>query len=481
MNENPISKIDELIEGARDAVIRSTKRLVNIKSVEDAPLPGAPFGEGARAVLDELIFMANEDGFYTKDYGVGVISIGMNGEDADLGIWTHADVVPEGEGWSFPPYSATEYKGCIIGRGATDNKGQIAAIYELFKIFKENGISLSYNPAIYVGSCEETGMKDMFGVEGNPDALGFLNVCKQPTLSLIPDADFPVGYAGKGALNVKLKSKNPLNGFEIVSGTKEAPFRATAVFHTAHLGSDFAWAECVRLEDGRYSVSATSSPRHGAHPDPSGNMITRLSDALLSGAPLDFIDRKILEFFKLLSLDVHGSVFGLDMGDGRLSATTVFFQKITTEDGVPELMLNIRYPSVFSFEQIIERVGAVAEEHGFFVSEAQNKYPPYLYDPECEIISLLHTAASSVTGSDKAPYTMGGGTYANCLKNAIPFGMSGNLPPDDFENGRGGAHGVDEAVSVDRLIIAMKIYARALLMLNGRDISSLAPRQLKNV
>ena len=40
------------------------------------------------------------------------------------------------------------------------------------------------------------------------------------------------------------------------------------------------------------------------------------------------------------------------------------------------------------------------------------------------------------------------------------------LPPADFPKGRGGAHGVDESVSLDRLQRFMRIYARALLQLN---------------
>ena len=61
---------------------------------------------------------------------------------------------------------------------------------------------------------------------------------------------------------------------------------------------------------------------------------------------------------------------------------------------------------------------------------------------------------------------MSGGPYAHRLPNAFVFGMSGNLTPEDFPQGRGGAHGVDEAVSLDRLQRAMRIYARALLALN---------------
>ena len=86
--------------------------------------------------------------------------------------------------------------------------------------------------------------------------------------------------------------------------------------------------------------------------------------------------------------------------------------------------------------------------------------------PENETAKMLCRIANEVTGDDKPMYIVKGGTYAHFLPNAYAFGMDGSLPPDDFPAGRGGAHGVDEAVSLDRLQRAMKIYARALLELN---------------
>ena len=66
-------------------------------------------------------------------------------------------------------------------------------------------------------------------------------------------------------------------------------------------------------------------------------------------------------------------------------------------------------------------------------------------------------------------YTLGGGTYAHKLPNALAFGMDGNKKPEDFPQGHGGAHGVDECVSLERLQRAMRIYARALLALNDME------------
>ena len=181
--------------------------LININSEQGVCEPGAPFGRGPKKVLDTVLQWGKEYGFYTKDYGVGVVSVGIKDSEPDLGIWAHGDVVPAGDGWNFPAYNATLYKNCIIGRGATDNKGQLAAIFNLFKIFKELGVELKYNPALYVGSNEENGMKDMVGIPGNSDAKGFVNVCIPPRLSLVPDSGFPVAYGARGLTTVKFKSK----------------------------------------------------------------------------------------------------------------------------------------------------------------------------------------------------------------------------------------------------------------------------------
>ena len=94
---------------------------------------------------------------------------------------------------------------------------------------------------------------------------------------------------------------------------------------------------------------------------------------------------------------------------------------------------------------------------------------PYLLDKDWPVITRLNAIANEITGQDRAPYTLGGGTYAHRLPNALAFGMDGSLPPEDFPKGRGSAHGLDECVSLDRLQRAMKIYARTLLALNEME------------
>lgn len=464
MDKQLLAKIDAMIQDCTEELANLTIKLINIKSVKSTPAPGAPFGEGCKQVLDTVMELSKQEGFYCTDYKLGVISAALQDSQPDLGIWLHGDVVPEGDDWLYDPYNAVEHMGCIIGRGATDNKGQLAAMFLLLKIFKKLGVELRYNPAIYVGSNEEAGMTDLIGDPTIPEAKGFLNVCTPPKLSLVPDGGFPIGYGGKGSLNVTLKSKTPLHGFTLWAGREDSPGRATAIFDGTDLPDSLP--DCTVTKDTRTQIIAESPPRHAAHPDPEGNMITKLCGALLDAGLVAAEDRNILEFCKAVSLSIHGQIFGIHTASDEMGPLTVFSKEISLVDGCPALSLNIRYPIGITYEQILERIGQAAEKWGFVISKSVRGTTPYLLDPNTDIVQTLCRIANEETGKEDAPYTLSGGTYAHRLPNAYPYGASGNRKPEDFPAGRGGAHGKDESVGLDRLQRAMRIYARALLALD---------------
>lgn len=441
MKKNLIVQIDQAIEKSMNDLKVDLIKLIAIKSVKSEPLPGAPFGAGPRAVLDAVLDMGKQQGFYPVEHTDGVVSLSLKEGQPDLGIWLHGDVVPEGTGWDYDPYQATEYKGCIIGRGATDNKGQLCAIFHLLKIFKELGVELDYNLALYVGSNEETGMKDI---------PPFLEKCTPPRLSLVPDASFPVGYGGKGGMSLTFRSKRPLHGIQIIAGQDEDPGKAVAKVYGK-------------------SIITHSPPRHSASPDPNGNMITRLMERLLEEKLADAQDRPVLEFFKMVSLDTHGEQLGIYAKPEEMSPLTVYAQKIDEVNGCPALTVNIRYPVGITYDEIVARAGAVAQTYGLEIYHSECRIEPYLLDKTWPVITRLAEIANEVTGEQKKIYTLGGGTYAHKLPNALAFGMDGNKKPEDFPQGHGNAHGIDEVVSLDRLERAMKIYARALLALNEMD------------
>ena len=468
MNMELLQKIDSCIEECRNEIAKTTIELVNIRSVQGAPLPGAPFGEGPRRMLDKALEMGREAGFYPVDYNVGVVSMALKDSKPDVGIWIHGDVVPEGIGWNFEPYNAVEYKGCIIGRGATDNKGQMAAIYHLLKIFKELNIELNYNPALYVGSNEETGMRDLNGLPGNEDARGFLNVCEAPKLSLVPDSSFPVGYGGKGSIKALIRTKTPLEGFVLTAGQDEAPARATAVFPPQeNFPQELSDAVITKDSEGNITVTMDTVQVHGNSSKSGGNAIVKMCEALKAVGTISANDLKILDAFRLIAEDTTGACLNVaGAEDSIMGPMSTLTKRIDWEDGYPVITTIVYYPIGVEYDGLVENMTAAAETLGLEVIDIPYSKKPYLLDTESETAKMLCRVANEVTGDDKPMYIVKGGTYAHFLPNAYAFGMDGSLPPDDFPAGRGGAHGVDEAVSLDRLQRAMKIYARALLALN---------------
>jgi len=438
MNEALLKQIDEKIEECRAQLAQDTIKLIAVRSVRGEPRPGAPFGEGPRAMLDAVVQMGEQEGFFPTRYTDSVISIAPQEGEPDLGIWLHGDVVHEGEGWNFAPYRAVEYKGCVVGRGATDNKGQLCAIFHLLKIFRDLKIPLRYKTALFVGSNEESGKHDI---------KDFKTKYRPPRLSLVPDSGFPVGYGGKGGLNLTFRVKRPLKGITITAGQDETPFKAVA-------------------ELAGRSIVTQSMPRHLSIPDSNGNMITHLAERLLEAPETAPEDRPVLEFFRRISMDVHGTTFGLDVPSETMTRLAAITRRIDMVDGCPQLFVSYRYPIELTEDQIIETMGTAAQEYGLELIDADSYMKPYLLDKNWPVIGRLAAIANEITGMDKQPYTVNGGTYAHELPNALVFGMNGCKPPEDFPKGHGEAHGVDEVVSLDRLQRAMRIYARAMLALD---------------
>ena len=457
-----IDLIDREIEAARASVSADTIKFINIDSTLGAAEAGAPFGRGVQNVLDTAIEMADKDGFFTKDYKVGVAHLALKDGQPDLGIWIHGDVVTVGDGWDFEPFNGVEFEGCVIGRGAGDNKGQLAAMYNLLKIFKKLGIELKYNPAIFIGSNEENGVRDILGDDSREGALGYINVATPPKLSLVPDCGFPVGYGGKGKSVFVLRSRNKFNTFKFSAGQKATPWKAFAEFD---VGTNLPETLPKCTVDGNI-VWTESQSRHGSNPDPEGNMITKLSSALLGAGLVPEENIDVMKAFRELTLDTEGEALGIKIPHPIMGTPRVFIARIDFNDGYPEIEISIRNPLSVKHDFMDKAIREYAEKNGFDVVKSEMCIEPYMNDPDSEIVRELCDISNKFIGSASAPYIVGGVTYAHTLPNAYPFGSSSNVAPKSFKPGRGAVHGIDESVSLDCLQRAMKIYARALLKLN---------------
>ena len=75
---------------------------------------------------------------------------------------------------------------------------------------------------------------------------------------------------------------------------------------------------------------------------------------------------------------------------------------------------------------------------------------------------MLLDTVHEFLGNEYEAYTMGGGTHARKFPNALPYGPAGIK----IDNPVGNAHGVDEAVSIESLVLCMGVYAVSLKRLD---------------
>ena len=150
-------EIKKSIADAFEEEISSLQGILRIKSVECLGENGTVFGQGVSDCLDYVLMLGERLGFTARnvDGYCGYLEYG-SGEEL-VTVLGHLDVVPEGTGWTYPPYSAEIHDGRIYARGAIDDKGPMMAALYALKAVKESGIQLKRRVRLLFGLNEETG------------------------------------------------------------------------------------------------------------------------------------------------------------------------------------------------------------------------------------------------------------------------------------------------------------------------------------
>jgi len=127
------------------------------------------------------------------------------GEAEDyIRVLAHVDVVPAPREWITPSYEPTIRDGKLYARGTIDDKGPGMAAFYALKILKDLGLPLKRKIRMIYGTDEESGMRCV---------QHYLDVEPVPTYGFSPDNEFPIVYAEKEQINVKLTLKNIVNGY----------------------------------------------------------------------------------------------------------------------------------------------------------------------------------------------------------------------------------------------------------------------------
>ena len=415
-----------------------------------------PFGEGPAKALDHFMNLAKKLGFKAEKFDNYAMHIDMGEGKETLGILAHVDVVPEGDNWTYPPYSGTIADGKIYGRGTLDDKGP--AIISLFamKAIADSGIKLNKKIRMILGADEESGsacLKYYFGELKMP----------YPDIAFTPDSSFPVTYAEKGSVRVKIKKKfSTLKDVVIKGGNafNSVPNEANGVIPVDMLGEVKNKNKVEFVKEGNvYKVFSAGIPAHGAHPEKGYNAISALFE-VLKGIEVKNEELKgLVEFFdKFIKMETDGKSFGVKCTDGETGDLTLNLGKINLENDELEIWIDMRVPVKVKNEQIVETIKKNTEDYGYEFLLHSNTQPLYVAK-DSFLVSTLMNIYKELTGDNAAqPVAIGGGTYAKYAKNAVAFGA---LLPDQEDR----MHQRDEYLEISKIDKLLQIYVEAIYRL----------------
>lgn len=449
-----LRQIDAFVENNRENVIRDMKTLVDINSVQGVPEPGAPFGPGPRHALEAALGIAAAMGLNTGNCEGYVGYADLPGKKTDqIALVTHLDVVPEGKGWTENPFRMILKEGYAIGRGTADDKGPAVITLYVAKFFKERGKELPYTLRILFGTNEETGMEDM---------TYYLAHYPQPKFCFSPDSRFPVGYAEKGGYSGWLVSA-PVEGnlIEIFGGEAKnmVPDYAYALVKGDVKRLKGTERISVREEDGYVRLEAHGISGHVAGPQGSVNAIGLLTGYLLDNGLCSPSEERALRMFQIVYADTSGNALGIASSDEIFGPLTCVGGMIRLEKGRLKQSIDIRYPASMYDSCIKAALDRLARNSGG-IFEPETVRIPFQTDPERAEIRILTDTYNEVSHRIEKPFTMGGGTYARCFANAISYGPGEPDRPRPLWAGP--AHGANEAIEMEQLYHALRIYILAV-------------------
>lgn len=457
-----MSGIREWIREQEDSLIRDLSAWIAIPSVSRKGNSPFPFGEGCARMLDAALAWSRKEGMQVQNYDYYCGTALWQGQtDSRIGIITHLDVVPEGEGWTGDPYRAEVRDRAVVGRGSADDKGPaLAALYAL-RFLREQGVKLRHTICVYYGCSEETGMEDMEYYLSKETCL--------PTFSLVPDARFSVCNGEKGKLDVLAFA--PLASEILLEFSAGTAGNCVAGSAQALLAMSLAEAEVAlkkgkipfeaKEENGKTRVTVKGKAAHAAFPDGAVPAQRELAALLCDSGVLEKDTEQILRGVQAFLEDFHGKGLDIPYETSEFGKLTHVSGLTSLENGYLSLSFDIRYPGGVSVEEMKNRIGGRLEQYGFRVGEWEDD-PSYYLDPKLPVIRRLQAISEEVWERSLPTYVMGGGTYARKLPNAVPYGPGLPRTGEEGAAGRGSGHQPDEEIPLEVLERGIEIYARAL-------------------
>lgn len=440
-----------LTEKIKSDYLESLKTIVSYPSVLNEGENGTPFGQSIQNVLEKMLEITRSLGFKTyidpKGY-YGYAEIGQ-GEEL-LAVLCHLDVVPAGDlsDWETPPFEATIKDGWIHGRGVQDDKGpSLAALYAV-KALMDAGVTFNKRIRFIYGTDEETLWRCM---------ARYNELEETATLGFAPDSSFPLTYAEKGLLQIKLHG----------SGSQELAIEAGEAFNVvpakASYTGNLADSLEVELKKQAFEYERTADtvtvigvPKHSKDAAEGVNAIVRLAtglNPLIQHSAIQFIAEAVRE-------DATGSRLFGEISDEPSGTLSFNVSGLSLDQDKSEIRIDMRIPVLADKDKLVQELSQIAEEYQLRYEEFDYLAP--LYVPlDSELVSTLMAVYKEKTNDNSLAVSSGGATFARTMPNCVAFGA---LFPDALQT----EHQANERTVIEDLYKAMDIYAETIYRLAGK-------------
>ena len=443
-------RLNEKILEMGERIVAAVQRSVAIESVRGEAVPGAPYGPGPKAALEDALALGASLGLRTGRAGDRVGWVECGGGEEMAAALGHLDVVPAGTGWTYPPFGGEIHDGILYGRGVMDDKGPtIGAIFAL-KAIKDLGLPLDRRLRVLFGTDEERGSScvDYYIQSGE----------ELPVMGFTPDAEFPLIFFEKGITQFTIGKRitDPGDGRVLLLTGGEAANVVTPRC-TLRLAGDFtavpAGLEAAR-EGGDTLLTAVGKSAHGSTPELGVNAACLLFDAL-AGEDFGGDFQRMAGFIRdLVAGETDGNKLGVRFQDPETGVTTVNLGLVSYDGEELHFTLDVRYPAGGDAETVSRRISEAAAGYG--LSVLQEKRLDMLHVPKSSaLVRKLMGVYEAQTGQRAEPLAIGGGTYAKAFSNMVAFGPVFPGDPDVI-------HKPDERVKVTTLLRSIQLTAAAL-------------------
>lgn len=442
-----------LTEEIKSDYLESLKTIVSYPSVLNEGENGTPFGQSIQNVLEKMLDLTRSLGFKTYIDSQGYYGYAEIGQGEELlAVLCHLDVVPAGDlsDWETSPFEATIKDGWIHGRGVQDDKGpSLAALYAV-KALMDAGVTFNKRIRFIYGTDEETLWRCM---------ARYNELEETATLGFAPDSSFPLTYAEKGLLQVKLHG----------SGSQELAIEAGEAFNVVPAKASYTGnladsleaelkKQAFEYERTADTVTVIGVPKHSKDAAEGVNAIVRLAmglNPLVQHSTIQFMAEAVGE-------DATGSSLFGEISDEPSGTLSFNVSGLTINQDESEIRIDLRIPVLADKYKLVRELSQIAEKYQLRYEEFDYLAP--LYVPlDSELVSTLMAVYKEKTNDDSPAVSSGGATFARTMPNCVAFGA---LFPGALQT----EHQANERTVIDDLYNAMDIYAETIYRLAGEAI-----------